>query len=178
MAKMDITIAMNVAFLINAAMVVVAASVFFRNGIEVNTIELAHNSLGPLLGALSGGAFGIALLASGISSAAVGTMAGQTIMKGFVGLNIPLTVRRLVTMMPAVIIIILGINPLKALILSQVLLCFTLPLAIIPMLMITRHQLMGSLVNKPLTNVIGWIIAIIIIGMNAILLFLLFSGNF
>jgi manganese transport protein len=178
MTKMDITIAMNIAFLINAAMVVIAASVFFRNGIAVDTIELAHKSLEPLMGTLSSGAFGIALLAAGLSSAAVGTMAGQTIMKGFVGLNIPLTVRRLFTMAPAMIIITVGINPLKALILSQITLCFALPLAIIPMLMITRRKkVMGSLVNKPLTNLMGWTIASIIISMNAVLLFLIFTGN-
>lgn len=178
MTKMDIAIAMNIAFLVNIAMVIVAASVFFKNGMVVNTIEQAHSSLEPLLGVLSSGAFGIALLASGISSAAVGTMAGQTIMKGFVGLNIPLNLRRLVTMIPAMVIIALGVNPLKALILSQVTLCFALPLAIIPMLMITRHKkLMGSLVNKPLTNVMGWTIASIIISMNVALLFLIFTGN-
>lgn len=178
MTKMDILIAMNIAFLVNAVMVIVAASVFFRNGIAVSTIEQAHNSLEPLLGALSSGAFGIALLASGISSAAVGTMAGQTIMKGFVGLNIPLNMRRLITMIPAIVIIAIGINPLKALILSQVVLCFSLPFAIIPMLMITRQKkLMGFLVNKPLTNVMGWIITSIIISMNAVLLFLTFTGN-
>lgn len=178
MTKIDILIAMNIAFIVNAAMVIVAASVFFRNGMAVNTIEQAHNSLEPLLGALSSGVFGIALLASGISSAAVGTMAGQTIMKGFVGLNIPLNLRRLVTMIPAMVIIALGTNPLKALILSQVTLCFALPFAIIPLLMITKHKkLMGPLVNKPITDVMGYIITTIIISMNAVLLFLVFTGN-
>jgi manganese transport protein len=89
MTKIDIVTAMNIAFLINAAMVIVAAAVFFKNGIIVNTMQQAHSALEPLLGVLSGGAFGLALLASGISSSAVGTMAGQTIMRGFVGLNIP-----------------------------------------------------------------------------------------
>lgn len=178
MEKLDITIAMNIAFVVNAAMVVVSAAVFFRNGMVVDTIEQANKSLEPLLGTLSSGAFGIALLASGLSSSAVGTMAGQTIMKGFVGLNIPINVRRLVTMTPAMIIIALGINPMKALVLSQVTLSFALPLAIIPMLMITkRKELMGSLVNKPITNVIGWIITSVILGLNAVLLFLTFTGN-
>ena len=99
---------MNIAFIVNAAMVVVAAAVFYRNGIKVNTINQAQQSLQPLLGSLSSGAFGIALLASGLSSSAVGTMAGQTIMKGFVNLSIPVNVRRLITMAPAMIIIYLG----------------------------------------------------------------------
>jgi manganese transport protein len=178
MEKIDIAVAMNIAFIVNAAMVVVSAAVFFRNGMVVDTIEQAQKSLEPLMGALSSGAFGIALLASGLSSSAVGTMAGQTIMKGFVGLNIPINVRRLITMTPAMVIIALGINPMKALVLSQVTLSFALPLAIIPMLMVTRRkELMGCLVNKPLTNVMGYIITSIIIGLNAVLLFLIFTGN-
>ena len=178
MERLDIITAMNIAFIVNAAMVVVSASVFFRNGIIVDTIEQAHKSLEPLLGTLSSGVFGIALLASGLSSSAVGTMAGQTIMKGFVGINIPLNARRLITMAPAMVIIAAGINPMKALVLSQVALSFALPVAIIPMLMITgRKDIMGHLVNKPITNVMGCIITSIIIGLNAVLLFLTFTGN-
>ena len=178
MERIDIVVAMNIAFIVNAAMLIVSAAVFFKNGVVVDTIEQAHKSLEPLMGRLSSLAFGIALLASGLSSSAVGTMAGQTIMKGFVGLNIPLNIRRLITMAPAMVIIALGINPMKALILSQVTLSFALPLAIIPMLIITKSkELMGPLVNKPITNVVGWIISSIIIGMNAVLLFLTFTGN-
>ena len=178
MERLDIAVAMNIAFIVNAAMVVVSAAVFFRNGMAVDSIEQAHKSLEPLVGALSSGAFGIALLASGLSSSAVGTMAGQTIMKGFVGLNIPINVRRLVTMTPAMVIIASGINPMKALVLSQVTLSFALPLAIIPMLMMTRRkELMGFLVNKRITNVTGLIITAIIITLNAVLLFLTFTGN-
>ncbi|MCX7746465.1 MAG: Nramp family divalent metal transporter [Clostridia bacterium] len=176
--RIDITIAMNIAFIINVAMVIVSASVFFRNGMVVETIEQAHHSLSPLLGAVSSGAFGIALLASGLSSSAVGTMAGQTIMQGFVGLKISDNITRLVTMAPGMLIIILGINPMQALVLSQVTLSFVLPFAIIPMLLITRRKdLMGSLVNKPVTNVFGWIITSIIVSLNLVLLFLTFSGN-
>lgn len=178
MERIDIAIAMNIAFIVNAAMVIVSAAVFFRNSMVVDTIEQAHQSLAPLVGSLSSGAFGIALLASGLSSSAVGTLAGQTIMKGFIGLNIPINIRRLVTMTPALIIIALGINPMKALVISQVALSFALPFAVIPMLIITsRKNLMGALVNKLLTKVIGWIIAGIIIGLNAVLLYLTFTGN-
>ena len=178
MERLDITIAMNIAFIVNAAMVVVSAAVFFRNGMVVNTIEQAHKSLSPLLGAASSGAFGLALIASGLSSSAVGTMAGQTIMQGFVGLNINDNITRLITMFPGMMIIALGINPMQALVLSQVTLSFVLPMAIIPMLIITkRKDLMGALVNKPLTNVMGWVITGIIVGANALLLYLTFSGQ-
>ncbi len=178
MERIDIAVAMNIAFIVNAAMVVVSAAVFYKNGMAVDTIEQAHKSLEPLVGSLSSGAFGIALLASGLSSSAVGTLAGQTIMKEFVNLNIPLKARRLITMTPAMVIICLGINPMKALVISQVSLSFALPLAIIPMIIITgRKNLMGDLVNKPLTKVIGWIIASVIIGLNAVLLYLTFTGN-
>lgn len=176
--RLDITIAMNIAFVINAAMVVVSAAVFYRNGMVVNTIEQAHQSLSPLLGAASSGAFGLALVASGLSSSVVGTMAGTTIMQGFVGLKINDNVTRIVTMLPAMLIIILGINPMQALVLSQVVLSFILPVAIIPMLLITkRKDLMGSLVNKPATNVVGWIVTSVILVANAVLLILTFSGG-
>ncbi len=176
--RIDITLAMNIAFIINAAMVIVSAAVFYRNGMAVETIEQAHKSLSPLLGAASSGAFGLALIASGLSSSVVGTMAGTTIMQGFVGLKISDNITRLVTMLPAMLIIILGINPMQALVFSQVALSFILPAAIIPMLIITkRRDLMGVLVNKPITNVAGWIIAGVIIAANAILLILTFSGG-
>ncbi|MDP4133762.1 MAG: Nramp family divalent metal transporter [Bacillota bacterium] len=178
MERLDITIAMNIAFIVNAAMLIVSAAVFFRNGMAVNTIEQAHQSLAPLVGEASSAAFGVALIASGLSSSAVGTMAGQTIMQGFVGLNINDNVTRLVTMLPGMMIIILGVNPMKALVLSQVTLSFVLPVAIIPMLLITaRKDLMGSFVNKPATNVAGWLITSVIIAANAILLCLTFTGQ-
>ncbi|MGE5474924.1 MAG: Nramp family divalent metal transporter [Ignavibacteriales bacterium] len=178
MEKIDIAIAMNISFVVNAAMVIVSAAVFFRNGVVVNTIEQAHGSLSPLLGALSSGAFGIALLASGLSSSAVGTMAGQTIMQGFVGLNISDNLTRIVTMVPGMLIIVLGINPMTALLFSQVVLSFVLPMAIIPMLIITgRKELMGEFVNKKVTNVIGWIITGMIISLNIVLLYLTFVGK-
>ena len=176
--KLDIAIAMNIAFIVNAAMLIVSAAVFYRNGIAVDSIEQAHRSLSPLLGEASSVAFGFALIASGLSSSAVGTMAGQTIMQGFVGLNINDNITRLVTMLPGMMIIIMGLNPLQALVISQVTLSFVLPVAIIPMLLITRRRdLMGSLVNKAATNMIGWIITGVIISANAVLLFMTFTGQ-
>ncbi|NMC57392.1 MAG: Nramp family divalent metal transporter, partial [Eubacteriaceae bacterium] len=120
MEKIDVIIAMNIAFIVNAAMVIVSASVFFSNGLMVDSIQVAHKSLEPLLGSLSSGAFGIALLASGLSSSAVGAMAGETVMDGFADYKIPLNIRRFITMLPGALFILIGVNPMKALLLSQV----------------------------------------------------------
>jgi len=178
MEKIDIAIAMNIAFVVNAAMVIVSAAVFYKNGMIVNTIEQAHISLQPLLGKLSSAAFGMALLASGLSSSAVGTMAGATVMNGFVGLNIPVNIRRIITMIPAMAIILLGINPMSALIFSQVFLSFALPLAIVPMLIIcNKKDIMGNFVNTKKVNILGWIIALVIIVLNIILLYLTYTGR-
>lgn len=178
MEKIDVVIAMNIAFIVNAAMVIVSASVFNSQGLIVNSIEQAHRSLEPLLGALSSGAFGIALLASGFSSSTVGAMAGETVMNGFVDLKIPVIIRRVLTMAPALIIICIGVSPMKALVLSQVCLSFALPVAIIPMLIITsRKDLMGEFVNRSWVKVIGILITSIIVLLNAILVFLTFTVN-
>jgi len=178
MEKIDVVIAMNIAFVVNAAMVIVSAAVFFKEGLAVDSIEQAHRSLEPLLGRLSSFAFGIALLASGFSSSAVGAMAGETMMDGFVSLKIPVSVRRLITMLPAMAILVLGVNPMQALVFSQVSLSFALPFAIIPLLLITsRRDIMGPFVNRPMTRIIGWTIAAVIIVLNAALLYLTFAGK-
>jgi manganese transport protein len=177
MEKLDILIAMNIAFFINAAMVVVSAAVFYKQGMSVKTIEEAHRSLAPLIGEFSSAAFGIALLASGLSSAAVGTMAGTTIMQGFIRMKIPEYATRVITMAPGLLIIILGINAMTALVFSQVILSFALPVAIIPLLLITsRKRLMGSMVNRPLTNLVGWIMCTAIIMLNALLIIQALTG--
>jgi len=178
MEKIDVFIAMNIAFIVNAAMVVVSASVFFSRGIAVDSIEQAHRTLEPLLGTLSSGAFGAALLASGFSSSSVGAMAGETIMDGFVDVKIPIIIRRIIVMLPGILVILAGVNPMKALLMSQVCLSFVLPVAIVSMLIITsRKDLMGDFVNKPATKLIGWIIAFMIISLNAVLMYLTFTGN-
>lgn len=178
MEKIDIFLAMNIAFIVNAAMVIVSAAVFHSNGINVQSIEGAHKSLEPLLGGLSSGAFGIALLASGFSSSSVGTMAGETIMDGFVDIKIPANLRRIITMAPGILIIIAGINTTKALLMSQVCLSFVLPVAVISLLTITnRKDLMGAFVNKPFTKFLGFVISTVIIVMNAALLYLTFTSN-
>lgn len=178
MEKVDVVIAMNIAFLVNAAMVVVSAALFHSQGIVVTSIEQAHRSLEPLLGTLSSGAFGIALLASGLSSSTVGAMAGETVMDGFVDVKLPVNFRRLLTMAPAMLILLIGVNPMQALVLSQVCLSFALPIAIIPMLIITnKKDLMGPFVNKPWVKAVGVLITTVIISLNAVLLYLTFSGQ-
>lgn len=178
MEKIDVFLAMNIAFIVNAAMVIVSASVFNSRGMVVESIEQAHRSLEPLLGSLSSGAFGLALLASGFSSATVGAMAGETIMDGFVNIKIPVYLRRLLTMLPGFIIILVGVNPMNALVISQVCLSFVLPVTIISMLKITnRKDLMGVFVNNNVTKFVGWAIAITIIIFNALLIFLTLTGN-
>ena len=178
MEKIDIAIAMNIAFIVNAAMVIVSAAVFYKNGMVVTSMEQAHKSLQPLIGNLSSVVFGIALLSSGLSSSAVGTIAGQTIMKGFINLTIPVNIRRLITMLPALLIISIGINPMYALVLSQVVLSFILPFPIIQMLIIAnRKDLMGKLANTTFVRVLGIFVTTIIIILNAVLLFLTFIGK-
>jgi manganese transport protein len=141
----------------------------------VDSIEVAHKSLEPLLGALSSGAFGVALLASGFSSSAVGAMAGDTVMYGFVYFKMPINLRRILTMLPGILVIAAGVNPMKALLLSQVSLSFALPAAIIPMLIITgRKKLMGEFVNKTWVKVIGIFIVSVILALNVALLYFTF----
>lgn len=172
MEKIDIFVAMNIAFIVNAAMVIVSASVFYSRGITVDSIEQAHRSLEPLLGTLSSGAFGAALLASGFSSSSVGAMAGETIMDGFVDVKMPAIIRRIITMLPGILVILIGVNPMKALLMSQVCLSFVLPVTIICMLIITsRKDLMGAFVNKSIVKYIGWLIAAIIIVLNVVLIY-------
>lgn len=120
----------------------------------------------------------MALLASGLSSSTVGAMAGECMLKGFIGLDIPINIRRAVTMIPAIILLWLGFNPMKILIMSQVTLSFALPAAIIPLLLITkRRDIMGTMANKRITNFVGVIIVSLIISLNAILLYLTFTGQ-
>ena len=178
MAKWDVFLAMNMAFIVNAAIVIVSAAVFNGNGLTVESMEQAYITLQPLLGNMAAGAFGLALLASGLSSAAVGTMAGEVILKGFVGFDIPASVRRIITMLPGMLILVSGINPMHALVLSQVVLSFVLPAAIIPLMVITNQSsIMGIFKNSKLTNWVGWVIVSVIIAMNATLLYLTFTGQ-
>jgi manganese transport protein len=175
----DVTIAMGIAGLINMAMLVMAASTFFAKGLtSIGTLEDAYKTLEPLLGKAASWVFGVSLLASGLSSSSVGTMAGQVIMQGFVQRRIPAWVRRLATMAPSLVVIAIGLDPTRTLVLSQVVLSFGLPFAVIPLVLFTRRKdIMGTLVNRPLTNALAWVAAGLIVVLNLYLLYQTFSGG-
>jgi len=175
----DVLVAMSVAGLVNGAMLVMAASTFYYKGLtSVGTIEEAYRTLQPLLGQAAGWVFAISLLASGLSSASVGTMAGQVIMQGFLHWHIPPWIRRAVTMAPSLLVIAAGLDPTRTLVISQVVLSFGLPFAVIPLIMFTRRRdLMGVLVNSRLTNLLAMVAAAIIVGLNIYLLYVTFFGN-
>ena len=175
----DVTIAMSIAGLINMAMLVMAASTFFAKGLtSIGTLEDAYKTLEPLLGKAASWVFGVSLLASGLSSSSVGTMAGQVIMQGFVQRRIPAWVRRLATMAPSLVVIAIGLDPTRTLVLSQVVLSFGLPFAVIPLVLFTRRKdIMGTLVNRPLTNALAWVAAGLIVVLNLYLLYQTFSGG-
>ena len=170
--KIDIGIAMAIAGLINVAMLVMAASTFFKAGLhEVQSLEVAHKTLVPLLGGASSALFAIALLFSGLSSSAVGTLAGQVVMQGFIRRRIPIVVRRLVTMAPAFVVIGLGADPSHTLVISQVVLSFGIPFALVPLVLFTsRQDVMGVLVNARATTAAACVVAGLIIGLNVFLL--------
>ncbi|ADV68196.1 Nramp family divalent metal transporter [Deinococcus maricopensis] len=170
--RMDVIIAMSIAGLVNMAMLASAAAAFHTSGKgDVADLSVAYQTLTPLLGGGAAIAFALALLASGLSSSAVGTMAGQVVMQGFVGFRIPLVLRRILTMLPAFAVIIAGLDPTATLVLSQVVLSFGIPFALVPLLLFTaRRDIMGVLVNSRPITVIGWGIAALIIGLNVYLL--------
>lgn len=176
----DVLVAMSVAGLVNAAMLVMAASTFHSSGMtNVGSIEEAYRTLQPLLGPAAGTVFAVSLLASGYSSSTVGTMAGQVMMQGFVHFKIPTWVRRLMTMLPAFVVIAFGFDPTRTLVISQVFLSFGLPFAIIPLVVYTsRKEVMGVLVNQRLTTLLAWIVAAIVVSLNLYLLYqILFVGG-
>lgn len=175
----DVLVAMGAASLINMAMLIMAATTFHQQGLsEIGTIEEAYRTLQPLLGSAASVVFGISLLASGLSSSSVGTMAGQVIMQGFLHRRIAPWIRRLVTMLPSLIVIAIGLDPTRTLVLSQVVLSFGLPFAVIPLVMFTRRKdLMGTLVNKPLTTVLASVAAALIVSLNLFLLYQLSFGS-
>lgn len=171
----DVFVAMNGAWLINSAMIVMAAVALgggLGKGPGVSpTIQDAYHTLGPLLGRGAAVVFAVALLCSGLSSSTVGVMAGQVIIEGFLDIKFPIFLRRVITVIPALVVIGVGWDPLKILIGSQVLLSFTLPAALIPLLLLTsRARVMGSFRSALRTRAAGWIVAAIILGLNAVLL--------
>ena len=169
----DVLIAMTIASMVNAAMLIMAASTFYNQGLtSVGTLQEAHRTLEPLLGKAASVVFAISLLASGLSSSSVGTMAGQVIMQGFLHRYIPPWIRRLATMLPSLIVIAIGLDPTRTLVISQVVLSFGLPFAIIPLVMFTRRRdVMGVLVNGRLTTLLASLVAALIVALNIYLLY-------
>lgn len=168
----DVTIAMGVAGFVNAAMLMMAAATFHQRGLShIATIEEAYRTLEPLLGRAAGGVFAISLLAAGLASTTVGTMAGQVIMQGFLERRIPVWLRRLITIVPSLVVLFLGLDPTRTLVISQVVLSFGLPFAVVPLVLFTRRRdLMGELVNWRLTTWLAWTVAILIITLNLYLI--------
>ncbi len=167
----EVVVALTVAGLVNMAMVMMASGAFHSGHPEVAQIETAYHTLTPLLGAGAAGVFLVSLIASGISASTVGTMAGQMIMQGFVGFRIPIWLRRVVTMLPAFVVVGLGVNSTQALVMSQVVLSIVLPIPMVALLLLTaRRDVMGGFVNKRLTTVIAVLAAALVLALNLVLL--------
>jgi manganese transport protein len=163
---------MSIAGLINVAMLVMAASTFFRTGRhDVDSLDGAHRTLEPVLGSASGALFALALVASGLSSSAVGTLSGQVVMQGFVRRQIPVALRRLVTMIPAFVVIAVGLDPSRTLVVSQVVLSFGIPFALVPLVWFTsRADVMGTLRNGRVVTALSAAVAGLIVALNVFLL--------
>jgi manganese transport protein len=176
--RVDVAIAMGLAGAINLTMLVVAASLFHESGLtDIESIEGAHAGFERLIGGGAALAFAVALLASGLSSSSVGTYAGQVVMQGFIDRRIPLFARRAITMAPALVVLAIGVDATDALVVSQVVLSFGIPFALVPMILLTRRaDVMGPFVNRRGTTVVATVVAALIIALNAFLLEQTFFG--
>ena len=170
--RLDVIIALTLAGIVNMAMLAVAAKLFHTPSLSgLSTITQAHHEFGRLVGGGAALAFAVALLASGASSSSVGTYAGQVVMAGFINFRIPLVLRRALTMIPALLVLAIGVNPTKALVLSQVVLSFGIPLALIPLVIMTgRRRVMGAFVNRGVISALAWSCAIVITLLNVFLI--------
>jgi manganese transport protein len=167
----DVFVAMNGAWLINSAMILMAAVAFVHTNNLQPTIQEAYHTLGPLFGRAAAVVFAVALLCSGLSSSTVGVMAGQVIIEGFLDIKFPIFLRRAITVIPAVAIIATGLDPLRILVLSQVVLSFALPFALIPLLLLTsRTDVMSTFASARRTRIAGWVTVAVIIALNGVLL--------
>ena len=168
----DVIIALGIAGIINMAMLVTAAATFNARGLDgVNSLQQASQGLGHYLGYHADVFFGLGLLASGLSSSSVGTMAGQVVMQGFIERRIPLFLRRAITMAPALVVLAVGVDASRALVLSQVVLSFGIPFALVPLLLFCRDRgLMGELVNRRVTTMAATVIVALIVALNLFLL--------
>jgi manganese transport protein len=171
--QIDVVIAMTIAGLVNMAMLVMAAGVFHSRGlVEIGDIDEAYRGLGTIVGHHADVIFGIALLASGLASSSVGTLAGQVVMQGYIKRQIPLFLRRMITMAPSLVILAIGVNPSSALIVSQIALSFGIPFALIPLVMFCRNrELMGDLVNRRGTNIASYLVVGVIVSLNVFLIY-------
>ncbi len=169
--RLDVIVALGLAGVVNMAMLAVAAKLFHTHALSgLSTIQQAHAQFGHLVGGAAALAFAVALLASGASSSSVGTYAGQIVMAGFINVRVPLLLRRAVTMIPAIVVLAIGVSPTNALVLSQVVLSFGIPLALIPLVMLTSNrEIMGVHVNRPTTIAVGAFLAAAITAMNVFL---------
>jgi manganese transport protein len=176
--RLDVFVALGAAGLINLAMLFVAAALFERTGGRtMNSIAAAHAGLGDLVGGGAALAFAVALLASGLSSSSVGTYAGQVVMQGFIRRRIPVFARRALTMLPALAVLGLRLPATTSLVISQVVLSFGIPFALVPLVLLTRRaDIMGALVNRPITTAVTSGIASVIVGLNLYLIYVTFTG--
>ena len=176
--QVDVVIAMAIAGTINASMLIMAAALFYQSGVtDVGDIDVAFEQLGVQVSGFSATLFGVALLASGFSSSSVGTMSGQVVMQGFINRRIPLFLRRLITMAPALVVLAVGLNPSRALVISQVVLSFGIPFALIPLLIFCRNRnVMGVLTNHRLTTAVATVVVTLIVSLNVFLLYQTFFG--
>jgi manganese transport protein len=175
--RIDVMAAMGIAGVVNLAMLVVAAQVLSNRSTPVTTIEEAHAGLGAALGPTAALLFALALLASGFAASGVGTLSGQIVMQGFIRRRIPLVARRLITLLPALVVIAVGVDPTQALVISQVLLSFGIPFALIPLVLFTRRRdVMGALVNSRLTTLAAAVVAALITLLNVTLIALTLAG--
>jgi manganese transport protein len=174
----DVSLAMGLAGFVNMAMLIMAAATFYQHGLTgVGTLQEAHLTLRPLLGAAAGWIFALSLLTSGLSSSTVGTSAGQVIMQGFLQKHVPVWIRRIVTMLPSLVVIALGLDPTNTLVLSQVVLSFGLPFALVPLVLFTSSKrIMGALVNRRPTAAAAGLCTFLIVALNAYLLYQTMKG--
>src|SRR5215216_3758907 len=171
--QIDVVVAMAIAGTINASMLIMAAALFYSSGVT----DIAFEQLGSQVSGFSATLFGVALLASGFSSSSVGTMSGQVVMQGFINRQIPLFLRRLITMAPALVVLAVGLNPSRALVISQVVLSFGIPFALIPLLIFCRNRnIMGVLTNHRLTTALATVVVTLIVSLNIFLLYQTFFG--
>jgi manganese transport protein len=170
--KIDVVIALSIAGVVNLSMMIVAAALFHTSGLTgVDSIEGAYEGFQSLVSDRSATVFGVALLASGFASSSVGTMAGQVVMQGFIRRRIPLFLRRAITLAPALVVLAIGLNPTDALVGSQVVLSFGIPFALVPLVIIaSKREVMGSLVNPRWLTVLASVLAAMIIALNVFLL--------